>query len=816
MIIKKLILHKYKRFFLTGIETLTYEPEKTMQIIVSKNGAGKSSLLQELNPLPADIKKNYYEGGYKYIEILHYGKLYTLCSGKTSPNRHSMILDGIELNPGGTRKVQLELVKEHFNLNPNIIDILLNYNKLTTMPVSERKKWLSQISTIDYEYPISIYNTLKSKHRDMIGGIKLLENEIITLSNNKLNKEQLNILKENRNHLAEFHNHLISLYNHTTESSNPNYLSNLEYNIKKIEQYLQDLNHNIRDLNVITNEISETTKKRDIIDSEIKTTNKVIDDIEKITSIKNPELILQTINKLDIEIGDILKYLPFEAPIEQLESWYKIYQSALLDIKPLVNSLSDYDKYRLMSKEDQSELITKFNNLEVKVTANRNSIQRLQEQYEKLKQGKDIALSIVCPTCSNNFNYNIVEHKKQHVLSELVILDKEQQAILKDYDSLSNDKKLILEKDKILQGIREVIGNTLIIKPIWKYIFSIIDLNKSSTEYMIRELDKLLLGLESWSKATTIHKEMNALKEQYKIYKDVSVKNESVKKDSLEVYIKKLDELTKEKNILNNNLTTLQFEYSKCEKLKNEIHELYSNLTKLKYHNKSELKNLRNYHLSKLTEEYKTELLSLDKNIREQDNLISNIQTRQVKLEEYKKDEKILHAMVRALSPTEGLIAKSINSFLQVFVKEMNAIINKVWSYDLELLPCEIGETNDLDYKFRVKVNNDEIIEDVSRLSTGMKEIVDLAFRIIFAKYSGLHEVPLYLDEFGHGFDKNHRTIAYNVIDKILSSDYPQVFIVCHYESLYGSFKNVDFNVLDGNPDNAGNSTFNNRLKLKY
>ena len=80
MIIKKLILHKYKRFFLTGIETLTYEPEKTMQIIVSKNGAGKSSLLQELNPLPADIKKNYYEGGYKYIEILHYGKLYTLCS----------------------------------------------------------------------------------------------------------------------------------------------------------------------------------------------------------------------------------------------------------------------------------------------------------------------------------------------------------------------------------------------------------------------------------------------------------------------------------------------------------------------------------------------------------------------------------------------------------------------------------------------------------------------------------------------------------------------------------------------------------------
>ena len=178
-------------------------------------------------------------------------------------------------------------------------------------------------------------------------------------------------------------------------------------------------------------------------------------------------------------------------------------------------------------------------------------------------------------------------------------------------------------------------------------------------------------------------------------------------------------------------------------------------------------------------------------------------------LDSYKQHEKVLNLMVKELSPTEGLIAMSINSFLNVFVQEMNDVLDKIWSFPLELLPCEVSEENDLDYKFRVRINDDEIIEDVSKLSSSCKEVIDLAFRIVFAKYMHLDEIPLYLDEFGSSFDPKNMSNAYYVIETLANIDYPQIFIISHFEHVYGSLKNADFNILDSN--NIGVETLQNK-----
>ena len=131
--------------------------------------------------------------------------------------------------------------------------------------------------------------------------------------------------------------------------------------------------------------------------------------------------------------------------------------------------------------------------------------------------------------------------------------------------------------------------------------------------------------------------------------------------------------------------------------------------------------------------------------------------------------------MIEALSPESGLIAKSINSFLNGYLSEMNTIINSVWSYNMELLPCEVDSENDLNYKFKVKVNHDEIIEDISKLSSSMQEIVNLAFKIVFVKYLGLAGYPLILDEFGRTMDAEHRQSAYDIIDRVLSHSFNQI-----------------------------------------
>ena len=73
-----------------------------------------------------------------------------------------------------------------------------------------------------------------------------------------------------------------------------------------------------------------------------------------------------------------------------------------------------------------------------------------------------------------------------------------------------------------------------------------------------------------------------------------------------------------------------------------------------------------------------------------------------------------------------------------------------------------------------------------------MQEIVDLAYKIVFMKYMGLSDSPLILDEFGRTMDATHRDTAYNIIDRVFSSNFNQIFLVSHFESMYGRFVNAD------------------------
>lgn len=236
---------------------------------------------------------------------------------------------------------------------------------------------------------------------------------------------------------------------------------------------------------------------------------------------------------------------------------------------------------------------------------------------------------------------------------------------------------------------------------------------------------------------------------------------------------------------------------------------------------RKELKNdviiLRNKYLMELSKYIKTEIMEIDGKLNNSSNVSSLMENNKIKLSEYVEKEKVLSLALKELSPTEGLIAKSINSFLITFTDELNYVINSIWSYDVEVLPSVVNDNDELDYKFKVKINNDETIEDISKLSSSLKEIVDLAFRIVFMKYMKLNSYPLYLDEFGNTFDKEHRTSAYRVIEKILSSEFNQLFIICHYESLYGSFKNANFNVINRDNVELDNSLIINEcFKLSY
>ncbi|EPU3829003.1 hypothetical protein ACVWU4_000984 [Campylobacter coli] len=814
MFIKSLELHNYKRFFLSNIKTLTYKPNNPIQIIIGPNGVGKSQLLKELSPIPADINKNYNKDGYKKIEILHNNNTYLL----TSNTKHSFLFNGVELNEGGTRKVQLQLVKEHFNLTPEVFEILLNNNKFTNMSPSERKKWLFECSKIDYTYSITVFNNLKSYIRDILGYIRKIQDDVIKMetlldnSDTKIDKYKKDI--ENLECLLTFYkdnrNTINMLNNQSTFKDIDN---NLIPSIRRILN--NDSIFNIQELN---KQLELLYKDKEHNNSKIKDINKQLSELDNYVNITNLNIINNKLQETQINIDKLSSYnfLNLDLNNYNIDSMVNSYKNIITNIIETINELRDF-KYRNLYKteyKNQSVLVQnikyEINNLTNKSNFINNNIKDIETHLNNTQHTK-------CPICQHVFKPNEIEHK-----NKIEQYNKELELINKQLDI--KQKELVIQSDKLeefdnidkrIKYIKELINNNPESSIIFKYLLTNVDIYTDSIDSVITFINSISIKLDYLKQLQHYIKIKNELLKEQAIAKTFEQKAIDLNKLKIETLEKELTHITamnnninKQIDILNNNINITNSFNNKIEELK----KLNNNI------NNNFIKNLRNIYIDYLseliniiTEEY---IIKVD----EYNKLLSykeSIDKFKLEIEEKKHIYKLGNILLKELSPTEGLIAKSISSFINKFIEDINLVINNIWTYKVELLPSEVNEENDLDYRFRVKINDDEIIEDISKLSSSLQEIVNLAFRMVFCKYSKL-DYPLYLDELGSTFDKAHRNATYNVIDKLLVLDYSQIFIVCHYENLYASFKNADFNVLStNNIELESISNFNNTLKIE-
>lgn len=813
MIVKKLILHRYKRFFLNKIDTLEYTPNKPMQIILGTNGCGKSQLLRQLNPLPANLKNEFYDKGYKYIEIEHLNKLYILSSGYVGSNKHSFIVDELELNPGGTRKVQLDLVYEHFKITPDIIEILLNNNRLTIMPPNERKKWISELSNIDYRYSIGVYNKLRARHRDLVGGIKLLQDELVKSESNNIDKDQLEKLKTNKSKLEEYYDYINSLYLHKNNNIDIEHIKNKLLSSTNNISILTKPNINLEEAK------QELTKHETLIleyNKSLEKYYKELSDLEKTLEPKDKELLLDKYKDITDKVNNLSKQNTLNLEVNNIKHYCSVFSNLYYDIVGILNELHEYKDIRLLSKEDKDKIISMESNIKESIELSTRKLQLIEEELKHLNDHKSEEHKVSCPKCShswyNGYDINKVEQLTKEKDMLITKIDK-----LKIHNKNYTDKKTKIEElNNIKDRFRELLKSNWELKPVLEYILKNIDFDRSDVLEMITVVDKVNILLDNIKDLTELTKEKESLEQQLKNLEDFKQLESNRKEELMKNIHTNIDKVNIDKVKSIEYITKIKNDIINYDNYTKYIDSTNSILKELRIATKSNMIQLRNRYLQELASYVKEEIITIDKTLQDVLSYENKYKKDSLLLEDYKKKEKVLKLMVKELSPNEGLIAKSINSFLNVFVKEMNYVINKIWSYDIELLTCDITDEDDLDYKFKVKVNNDEIIEDISKMSSSMKEIVDLAFRLVFCKYMKLVDVPLVLDEFASSFDKNHREEAYKVIDKILSSDYLQVYIVCHFESLYGSLSNCDFNVLSTNNIELGSvNEYNKNMLIK-
>ena len=205
--------------------------------------------------------------------------------------------------------------------------------------------------------------------------------------------------------------------------------------------------------------------------------------------------------------------------------------------------------------------------------------------------------------------------------------------------------------------------------------------------------------------------------------------------------------------------------------------------------------------------------------IRNQRAIVNDIEK---ELAVHEKDEKALKLLVQQLSPTDGLIAEGLYGFIKVFISRLNAFIKQAWSYPLEIIPCMINESEDasvdLDYKFPISNQSGlKPTPDIGLASKGQMEIINLSFIYEGMNCLGLSDAPLMLDEFGAMLDSKHRSMTTNNIKSMLESNVNrQLFMVSHYDTVYGAFTNAQITVLcDDNIVIPRGSTINSHVVIQ-
>lgn len=775
MLVKKIVLHKFKRFSLKGVEHFELVPESKLVVLNWANGIGKSSLLSQLNPLPADLKKDFYPEGYKEITIEHNNKEYVISSKE---GKHSIKEEGIELNPGNTKKVQLQMVNDIFKIDNNKLEVINGINLFTSMSPSERKSWLTKISTVDYVYPISVYGRLLERKKDLIAWKKLGHEKLLEANNLLESYNSIEDLLRKEKVLTETIETFLKQYHSVQYSNEPEVLERLSklnkyytsnplykghYTIDQYQTYVKVfiekeslLKQKLEDFYKIGEEIEKLRKEEDS-----DTVSLLLNKIKKIEETVSPYLL-----ELILKYGDREVYTKFDNYAKDLNNLY-------LKIQNIEELLPETKKDYTLEKTTLANEIAKLES-DMKNTKKETEHLTSLSGYNKL----------TCHNCGCKVKIDLsqIEFQSLESLSKL----------LEDKRNLYKQIEYKIQQQDYYKSVEVKIDNFITNNEFIKAIEGL-SFHKEGT--LSNTIKFMLNGLNSLTYILS-HQDLSSYKEDKEKVKELNIHklvNSKLKETELKNKQITLDLLNKEIYLLREEIEKIKLEKESFNKYK-EIRDLIkTELKKYRVIEKNKKKELENQFIDKLVKALKEQLITIRNTIEKYKSLENDSKRLQKEILDYDKELVKLDDLLSILSPTKGLIAKSINSFLGVIIKEMNSIINTVWSYNMELLPCNVEADKDLDYKFRVLVNEDHEVEDISKLSSSMQEIVNLAFRLVFIKYCNLQGIPLILDEFGRTMDREHRINSFNMVDQILLNNFDQVFLVSHFEEMYGRFNNAQF-----------------------
>lgn len=833
MRILEIILHRYKRLGFSGIQTIRYTPEEDIQIIIGSNGSGKSSFMNEINPLPPN-SADMLLGGYKTSRVSHNGKEYRLHSSYEKHNRHSFIEidengNEIELNAGGTSTAQKMLIEKIFGLTTDIIKILIGRTTFTSMAPIKRRDWILKLSGNDLEFAMRLFNTVKNAHREAATVEKHCVKRLAEETTDVADRERIVELEQTVTRLTEgislimsqrenrvpstatIHLEMTQLLQEfnacaaevlTLHLSKPECLTTVDNNLHALSHHITTMETRLEMLGVRLNELyNDKDKIMETLETLSKNGVGEVDELSKVTT------------SLEKEIKLLVADNPLYEKIDpaNIEGMIGAYNSCKGLLFELLSTMTDNTSL-YFTKEKVSNAREKLAKLQNYEHVSKQRADKLRHQLEHYNTAHDT----VCPKCDHTFRPGMVGFNPQETQVEIDRLTTDITNAAKEIKELNDYLEEAREYTLQVRSLRRLIEDNQILSPLWEVLVEE-GLYKVAPISHLPTAQQFVTKLENCLAISELQKKLH----MNRIVLDNAKKMQSNQDIYSAEYVIGLDgkiaAVITEIDQLRNNLGRSKVFQKEVERATRAISRAFEIRDMLVEKYDIMLASVKNRALSEAAQIKQVALATTQSTL----NQIARHEAVVAELENERKkaadNTENLATIMKALSPVDGLISKYIQNFINVFIEDVNAIIAEIWTSNLEVMACGV-DSNDVTCKFPLSVLNGYLITpDISESSDGQRDIINLAFRLVVGKYLNLEDFPLYVDELAPTLDEVHRVRLTRYLNGLMEAGiYNQMFMISHYASTHFAFANAQVFMLDARNIVNKPKEYNKHVSLVY
>lgn len=808
MIIHEIEIKDNTRLMIRGTVYIKLTFTEIHQLMIGTNGCGKSTIMQELSPLPPN-GNDYLKNGYKRGVYEHNNKYYTLTSSySVRAGKHSFIDNetGQELNEGGTQSVQRTLVGQIFNYDQALHDVLSDQIKFTDMTSLQRRDWLTRMSGSNLDYAITLFNKLRRAERDEQAVVKHLTSRLNKESDGLPTLDDLNSLETRFNSLDKL---IKSFYEQRVSESMPSSTEMYEIVQSKIKTATQQAisllqvddmitKGKMRNIDELNDNISRVSHQIEMDKTRLNELYTEHNDISGLLSqtqdINNEEQLAAFKVRLDDIYQDIKHLKSTTVLINHCDNAAQTYGRArgISDaLNHLATELIDNTE-GYFTKQKRSDTQQAIDNFNTSINIKSRELKNIEHNIAHIEMTEGVK----CPECNHSFRPGVSE-------KDLPMLKKLQLDVEAQITKLQEDKKLltdyideyIIYRDNYLKY-----SNVLNVNSDLEFInahIKPINLLTDSPKLIVNRLNTCLTDLDTLVKIEAYMPEVFKL--EAAIEKVNSVRsNGNYTQERLNKIDNDIESIKQRNQQALSDLNAFQHDkqiYLTVTEKYQLLNQSINDLNKaMEYTYKSNKKEAIETTITKVNTDLAHVNIQLNEARNKQgviDDITSQRERTMVRSDGFK-------ALVNEINPTTGLIADYFKQFIVQFVEQMNIIINKVWEHNIELLPCDVN-SDGITYRFPLRVNDKPYgPPDSSKGSASQVSMVNFAFKIVVMVYLGLDDYPLYLDELAPDLDEKHRINIMSFVRSFVESKRcSQMFMVSHYASGHGAFTNAEILVLD-------------------